>query len=66
MFGSRNFTCEFLIICVLTHVKDRIYTAIRALKSLTSLGGSTGIKTLCMPGEGESRGSSPRFSNIFF
>ena len=33
---------------------------------IPSLGGSTGSKTLCMPGDGESRGSSPRFNKIFF
>ena len=38
---------------VLTHVASRTYPAIRAFESLTSRGGSTGIKTLCMPGEGE-------------
>ena len=46
-------------------VSGRIYPAISAFSLLSSLGGSTGSKTLCMPGEGESRGSSPRF-NIFF
>ena len=33
---------------------------------LNSLGGSTRSKTLCMPGDGESRSSKPRFSIIFF
>lgn len=28
--------------------------------------GSTGSKTLCMPGHGESKGSSPWFNKIFF
>ncbi len=58
-------TSAGLVIGVLTHVIDRIYPAIRASKLLSSQGGSTGFKTLCMPDEGESRGSSPRF-NIFF
>ena len=43
-----------------------LYPEIRAVSLLSSLGGSTGSKTLCMPGDGESRGSSPRFNNFFF
>ena len=43
-----------------------MYPEIRAVNLLSSLGGSTGSKTLCMPGEGESRGSSPRFNKIIF
>ena len=43
-----------------------IYSVIRSSISLSSQGGSTGTIRANRAGEGESRGSSPRFSKSFF
>ena len=50
----------------LTHVSVTINFIIRPSSLLSSLGGSTGSKTLCMPGEGEIWVRVPDSTNIFF
>ena len=56
---------DLLMAAVLTNTRERYQNKLPS-SLLSSLGGSTGSKTLCMPGDGESRGSSPRFNSFFF